>query len=81
MSYMKQKKKENWLKKNIDYKRFKIPYSYYADIISELFENGYVRGVKIVNTKSGRILNIDDMYITMKGIEYLQDNSKNETGL
>ena len=28
------------------------------------------------NTKSGRILNIDDMYITMKGIEYLQDNSK-----
>lgn len=71
-------KKEGKLvkKENIDYKRFKIPYSYYADIISELFENGYVRGVKIVNTKSGRILNIDDMYITMKDIEYLQDNSK-----
>ena len=34
-------KKEGKLlkKENIDYKRFKIPYSYYADIISELFEN------------------------------------------
>lgn len=61
---------------NISAERFNIPYSYWLDIISELSENEYVSGVKIVQTKTGRIIcGLEDMDITLKGIEYLEENS------
>lgn len=63
-------------KEFIDYKRFGISFSYYADIISELSENGYIKDALIKHTKTGRILNIDNISITMKGIEFLEENSK-----
>ncbi len=57
--------------------RFKIPEGYLLDILSDLLDEGYVKGFKILETKTGRcILSLEDILITMKGIEYLQDNSK-----
>ena len=59
----------------INHEAFGIPYSYYADIISELMDNGLIKGAIVKPTKTTRILCLNDMYITMKGIEYLQENS------
>lgn len=61
---------------HISAERFDIPDSYWLDIICELIKNDYVSGVKITNTKTGRIIGgLDDIDITLKGIEYLQENS------
>ena len=55
---------------------FGIPDSYWIDIMSELKDNGYIKGVSIRKTKGiGRVINCDDIDITMKGIEYLKENS------
>lgn len=57
--------------------RFKIPEGYLIDILYDLLDEGYVKGFKILEAKTGRyILSLEDISITMKGIEYLQDNSK-----
>lgn len=61
----------------ISSKRFHISDSYWLDILSELQSEGYVRGLLIGKTKTGRIVSgLEDIDITMKGIEYLQENSK-----
>lgn len=57
--------------------RLKIPEGHLLDILSDLLDEGYVKGFKILETKTGRcILSLEDIGITMRGIEYLQDNSK-----
>ena len=57
--------------------RFQIPEGYLLDILSELLDEGYVKGFEVLQTKSGRcVCGLEDIGITMKGIEYLQDNSK-----
>lgn len=57
--------------------RFQIQDGYLLDILSDLLEEGYVKGFDIINTKTGRcVLSIEDIKSTMKGTEYLQDNSK-----
>lgn len=57
--------------------RFQVPEGYILDILLDLLEEGYVKGFKVIGTKTGRcILSLEDIAITMKGIEYLQDNSK-----
>lgn len=57
--------------------RFRIPEGYLLDILCELREAGYVKGFQVKETKTGRcISSLDGLDITMKGIEYLQDNSK-----
>ncbi len=38
-------------------------------------DNGLIKGAIVKPTKTTRILYLNDMYITMKGIEYLQENS------
>lgn len=73
--YETKKEGEKVKKEDIDYQRFNIHYSYYADIICELLDNGYIKGVIVRTTKLGRVINIDNIDITMKGIEYLQNNS------
>lgn len=61
----------------ISAERFKIPEGYLLDILSDLLEEGYVKGFTVADTKTGRyVTNIEDIGITMQGIEYLQDNSK-----
>ena len=55
--------------------RFQIADSYWISIITELLDNGYIKGVQIRETKTGRMINIDEIDITLKGIEYLHENS------
>ncbi len=60
----------------ISYKRLEINKSYWLDILEDLKEDGYIKGITIRSTKTGRyILNMGPTSITMKGIEYLKDNS------
>lgn len=52
--------------------------SYFEYIITELLEEGYIKGVSLINTtgKTTPLVKITaDIVIKPKGIEYLQDNS------
>lgn len=63
-------------REDIGPERFQIPASYWVSIISELYHNGYINGLKIRETKTGLFLGeLDEIDITFKGIEYLQENS------
>ena len=45
-------------------------------IVSSLFNEKYIEGIKIYETKSGTVVgNLQDTFITPKGIEYLLENS------
>lgn len=56
--------------------RFKIPEGYWLDIVCEATDNGYIKGFKYRITKTGRVVSgLEDMNITMSGIEFLQENS------
>lgn len=63
---------------DISPERFGINEGYLLDILVELLEEGYVKGFSIRKTKGTGIcvLGLTDITITMKGIEYLQDNAK-----
>ncbi len=53
-----------------------IPYSYWAGIVRELQENGYVRGFVIVEAWGGDlIVRASKPSITVRGVEFLQENS------
>ena len=63
-------------KADIGYERFDIPYSYWLDIIIEMQERGYIKGVIYRMTKgTGRAVNYDDIAITLDGVEYFEENS------
>lgn len=48
----------------------------WARYIEMMVDVGYVKGVKIESTISGNLMvQADDMRITLKGLEYLQENS------
>lgn len=60
----------------ISSERLGIPSGYLADIIVELIDKGYVKGISYRETKSGRIFSpIEEMSITLEGVEFLQENS------
>lgn len=55
----------------------KIDEAYRNEILEDLLDAGYIKGFKIKNYICGKVLdNLEDIKITMQGIEYLQDNSK-----
>lgn len=61
---------------NISAERFQIKSGYLLAILAELLDNGYIKGLIIRDTKTGRVVsNLEEINITMKGIEYLQENS------
>ena len=63
-------------REDIGPERFQIPVGYWISILSELVDNGFVSGVKIRDTKTGKVISgLDDIDITLKGVEYLQENS------
>lgn len=58
-------------------KRFGIEAGYLLSILEELLENGYVKGFIVKYSKTGKyVMNLEEIEITMNGIEYLQENSK-----
>ncbi len=62
---------------NISPSRFKVAESYWLDIVEEAVNEELIKGVLITRTKTGRITTgFEEIDITMKGIEYLQDNAK-----
>ena len=64
---------------DVSSERFQIPPGYLAENsqVTELIDRGYVRGVSYrENGKPGRISTpLEDMSITLEGVEYLQSNS------
>lgn len=56
-----------------------IPETYWTQIMEELIDQGYVKGIAKVPTLTGTGIKINpEAAITMKGVEFLQTNSKVE---
>ena len=56
--------------------RLCIPVPYWVSIICDLIDEAYISGAKYRKTKTGKALTgLDDIEITLKGVEYLQENS------
>ena len=53
-----------------------IPVEYWEYILKSLNDEGYVTGVVPISSLSGDSVKVNNIQITPKGIEYLQDNSK-----
>lgn len=64
----------------ISYESFGIPKRYWMSIITNLYEKGYIIGVREIHLPGmARSLHeVDRPEITMDGIEYLQNNSSME---
>lgn len=60
----------------ISAKRFGINEGYLLEVFEELLEGGYVKGFLVKYSKTGKyVMSMEDIGITMKGIEYLEENS------
>lgn len=56
---------------------FNIPERYWNQIMEELIDNGYVRGILKISSPSGmRIKLTEKAGVTIKGAEYLKENSR-----
>lgn len=56
---------------------FRIPERYWCQIVLELIEAGYVRGFIHFDSKDGTQIQMTDASsITLKGVQYLEDNGK-----
>lgn len=56
---------------------YSIPEAYWTQIMEELIDQGYVKGIVKVPSMRGVGIKINpEAAITMKGVEFLQDNSK-----
>lgn len=54
-----------------------IEQSYWARILKELADHGYVDGIVVIGTWQGDlIVKFNNPIVTMEGVEFLQDNSK-----
>lgn len=61
---------------DISPERLQIISGYWVAIICELVDNRYISGVQYMETKTGRVVSgLDKIDITLKGIEYLEENS------
>lgn len=82
LSYLYESMKKN---KKIDEDFFtseylKINDGYIKQILINLKNDEYIDGFKYIKTKNGNLLSsLDELHITTKGIEYLQDNNKMKT--
>ena len=56
--------------------RLCIPVQYWVSIICDLIDEAYISGAKYRKTKTGKVMTgVDDIEITLKGVEYLHENS------
>lgn len=54
-----------------------IPQSYLAQILRELVDNGLIVGCHLTTTKDSTIICLSDTaQVTMKGVDYLAENSR-----
>ena len=55
---------------------FPIGEAYWLYLITHLYDDGYIEGIRIVKWLRGTVsITVDDIAITPKGIEFLQENS------
>lgn len=57
---------------------FKIPKSYWIQIIMEMRDNGLIAGERISITKDGPLVDLSEVRITLAGRQYLEENSRME---
>lgn len=65
-------------------KLFSIPYTYWLSIMEEIIDNGFVKGLRIEKWKTDNpdnplhteVLEVGNIALTIKGREYLADNSR-----
>lgn len=61
---------------------FRIEYSYWATIIKELVDKGYLNGVLVSKMSDGTlIVQFDDPKVTMEGVDFLKENSRMKKAL
>ncbi|MFA1014019.1 YjcQ family protein [Dubosiella newyorkensis] len=51
-----------------------MPEAYWKVIISELIRLGFIEGLMVYQTKNGSGWVDDGVHITLKGVEYLEEN-------
>lgn len=67
---------ERFDKKSISPERLGINDGYLLSILEELLDNGFIKGLAIGNSKTGKyVSDLNDMRITMKGVQFLEENS------
>lgn len=60
----------------ISHQALKVPLEVWNNAVAMLYEEGYIKGVIVKNSKTGYyVLNEDEMKITMKGIDYYKNNT------
>ncbi|MCX7842859.1 MAG: YjcQ family protein [Clostridia bacterium] len=61
----------------ISHEKLKITYNRWVSILIMLFENGYITGINVRNVLGSKQpqIKINNIKITLKGLEYLQENS------
>lgn len=59
----------------ISYERLNISQALWTRLMSMLVENGLITGVVVVNDLAGKQVLLNDPEITLKGLEYLGENS------
>ena len=61
----------------ISHERYGIPKRYWMSIITNLYNKGYITGVREIHLpgRTGELYEVDTPEITMDGIEFLQNNS------
>lgn len=75
--YIYKKKHERVNLDEISPEAFGINQGYRDEILEELLDEGYVKGFKVKQYITGKVLSdLENITITPKGIEYVQDNSK-----
>jgi hypothetical protein len=67
----------NPIDKNVfDPQDYRTNYNYLTYVFRELSEEGYVKGLQFIPTKSRTVIDCDDMRISIKGIDFLEENAK-----
>jgi hypothetical protein len=54
---------------------FHIPTSYWTDVLQELLDNGYIKGVEIAQYINGPSVDASHAKITLQGVQFLRENA------
>ncbi len=52
-----------------------IPHEYWMDVVEELVDHGYVKGIAVQRFLGGRGIDIDRPRVTMEGVAFAQENT------
>lgn len=55
-----------------------IPQEYWMDVMEELAEHGYVKGISVLRYIGGRGIEIERPRVTMEGVAFAQENTMME---